>query len=404
MKFSSSVVALAAICSSAMIGSSSAFVVRSPAVVNVQYASLMSSRRTQPGWSNHPSTSSAPARSSVRMYEGANDDDDDPANEIARLKSMAAKLRAEASALEADKAQSMADAAEKAFRKFDTNQDGVINVSELKQGLEKILKMELPEKRVNDLMNEFDKSGDGVLRVDEFVTVDKFRNRLESLAREEKQIAIDATKKAKTEAEEAKQAEAILELINDKPPTGQDKLLSVLPYLFPLMDGLQFGRFLLAGEDGSNPVVAVIALLYTLYRSIPFSGFAAFFALNFLAGNPSINRLIRFNMQQAIFLDIALFFPSLLASIGGIALNAGGVQIPTQISELGTDAVFVTLLVTLAYCSVSSILGQEPNKIPLISKNVEDRMPNINDFVDESGKIKRFEPREKDDENDKDKK
>jgi hypothetical protein len=100
MKFSSSVVALAAICSSAMIGSSSAFVVRSPAVVNVQYASLMSSRRTQPGWSNHPSTSSAPARSSVRMYEGANDDDDDPANEIARLKSMAAKLRAEASALE----------------------------------------------------------------------------------------------------------------------------------------------------------------------------------------------------------------------------------------------------------------------------------------------------------------
>eukprot|EP00978_Attheya_sp_CCMP212_P030163 scaffold109946_cov37-Attheya_sp.AAC.1 len=402
MKFSSSVVALAAICSSAMIGSSSAFVVRSPAVVNVQYASLLSSQRTQPGWSNHPSTSSALARSSVRMFEGSNDDD--PANEIARLKSMAAKLRAEASALEAEKAQSMADAAEKAFRKFDTNQDGVINVSELKEGLEKILKMELPETRVNDLMSEFDKSGDGVLRVDEFVTVDKFRNRLESLAREEKQIAMDATKKAKTEAEEAKQAEAILELINDKPPTGQDKLLSVLPYLFPLMDGLQFGRFLLAGEDGSNPVVAVIALLYTLYRSIPFSGFAAFFALNFLAGNPSINRLIRFNMQQAIFLDIALFFPSLLASLGGIALNAGGVQIPTQISELGTDAVFVTLLVTLAYCSVSSLLGQEPNKVPLISQNVADRMPNINDFVDESGKIKKFEPRENDDENDKDKK
>jgi Ca2+-binding EF-hand superfamily protein len=37
----------------------------------------------------------------------------------------------------------MADAAEKAFRKFDTNQDGVINVSELKQGLEKILKVRI---------------------------------------------------------------------------------------------------------------------------------------------------------------------------------------------------------------------------------------------------------------------
>eukprot|EP00978_Attheya_sp_CCMP212_P028022 scaffold95573_cov54-Attheya_sp.AAC.4 len=175
-----------------------------------------------------------------------------------------------------------------------------------------------------------------------------------SLAREEKQIAMEAAKKAKTEAEEVKQINLEI-VINDKPPTGQDKLLSVLPYLFPLMDGLTFGRFLLAREDESNLVVAVIAPLYTLYHSIPFKGFAAFFTLIFLGFNPSINRLIRFNAQQAIFYKIILFFLSLLASIGGIALNAGGVQIPSQISELGTDAVFVTLLVTLAYCIISSL-------------------------------------------------
>ena len=54
---------------------------------------------------------------------------------------MAAKLRAEAAALEADKAQQLADAAEKAFRKFDTNQDGEISFAELKAGLEKVLKV-----------------------------------------------------------------------------------------------------------------------------------------------------------------------------------------------------------------------------------------------------------------------
>ena len=54
---------------------------------------------------------------------------------------MAAKLRAEAASLEAAKASQLAEVAEKAFRKFDLNSDGEINVSELKAGLEKELKV-----------------------------------------------------------------------------------------------------------------------------------------------------------------------------------------------------------------------------------------------------------------------
>jgi len=45
-------------------------------------------------------------------------------DEVQNLKSMAAKLRAEAAAFESDKAQEIADATERAFRKFDIN-DGV---------------------------------------------------------------------------------------------------------------------------------------------------------------------------------------------------------------------------------------------------------------------------------------
>lgn len=54
---------------------------------------------------------------------------------------MAAKLRAEAASLEADKAQQMAQAAQKAFNKFDINDDGEVSLSELKIGLEKELKV-----------------------------------------------------------------------------------------------------------------------------------------------------------------------------------------------------------------------------------------------------------------------
>lgn len=213
-------------------------------------------------------------------------------NEIERLKSMAAKLRAEALELEAERAKQMADAAEKAFIKFDTNKDGEISLDELKAGLEKSFKMELPERRVKKLMEDFDTSGDGVLQLDEFKGVDQFRNRLEALAIEEKRAAVEADKAAKMEKEMAKYLEASLAMINDREPTGSEKLLSILPYLFPLMDSLQFGRFIIM-ENTDNPLVTIVAILFALYKAVPFGGLIAFFALNFLSSNPGINKLIR---------------------------------------------------------------------------------------------------------------
>eukprot|EP00538_Stauroneis_constricta_P009140 CAMPEP_0119548306 /NCGR_PEP_ID=MMETSP1352-20130426/2251_1 /TAXON_ID=265584 /ORGANISM="Stauroneis constricta, Strain CCMP1120" /LENGTH=396 /DNA_ID=CAMNT_0007593531 /DNA_START=252 /DNA_END=1442 /DNA_ORIENTATION=+ len=321
-------------------------------------------------------------------------------DEIERLQSMAAKLRAEASALEADRAQELAKAAENAFQKFDTNKDGEVTFDELKAGLEKVLKTELPEKRVRKLMEDFDVSGDGALQLDEFVGMDKFRNKLEALAREEKKQALDAAKEAQLAAEKAVLAQAKLELINDQAPSGKDKILSVLPYLFPLMDSLQFGRFLVM-ENQDNPLVIALALLYTLYRSIPFSGFVSFLVLNVLSGNPGLNRLVRFNMQQAIFLDIALFFPGLLAAVFTLVLGGAGVQIPPGVTELGSDVIFGTLLVAVAYCTVSSLLGVTPNKLPLISKAVEDRTLSADMFDDVGTFIPRDQRKNDDDKDDK---
>lgn len=189
---------------------------------------------------------------------------EDADDEIERLKSMAAKLRADAAKLEAEKAQQLADAAEKAFNKFDTNQDGEISVQELKAGLEKELKIDLSEKRVQELMKEFDASGDGALQLDEFVTIDQFRNKLEALSREEKRLAAEAKKMAQKEAEIAALAQAKIAILNDGKPTMSDKFLSILPYLFPLLDGVQYGRYILA-DDGaaSNPFVIVLAVLYS---------------------------------------------------------------------------------------------------------------------------------------------
>ena len=264
--------------------------------------------------------------------------------------------------------------------------------------MEKVLKTELSDKRVEELMKEFDASGDGAIQLDEFVGVDTFRNKLELLAQEEKRLAKEAKEKAKQEEVEAALALAKVDILNEKDPTPSDKVLSTLPYLLPLLDGLQWGRFLLSSEGAeSNPFVLVLGLLYGLYRSIPFSGFIAYLALSSLGGNPSINRLVRFNMQQAIFIDIALFFPALIGGIAGVA----GLNISTDVSQLGSDLIFVSLLATIGYSTISSLFGVAPNKLPIISQAVEDRMPNLDMFdVDTDGNVI-FRPRKEDEDDNK---
>lgn len=346
------------------------------------------------------SSSSSPSVVVLSMAETSSSGSSDQDDEIARLKAMAQKLRSEAAALEADQAEERAEVAKMAFEKFDMDLDGKISREELKLGLEKSLKTTLSVERVQKLMDEFDVSGDGYLQIDEMVSVDQFRNKLEAYAREEKRLAREAVSDAKKEEDKARLAEARLEILNEKDPTQRDKIISVLPYLFPFLDSLQFGRFFI-NDNPDNPIVGILALLYVGYRSIPFSGFLAFLALNTLSSNPGLNRLVRFNMQQSIFLDIALFFPGLLAAlIAGIG-SVAGFTIPEATNAFSSTAIFGVLVLTVLYASISSLFGISPNKIPFISQAVEDRMPSM-DMFDEEGRFIPRDDRNKEENKDKD--
>ena len=353
-----------------------------PLSVNRPALKTVGKHQYSPTFRRHGSTDVIP------RFNKADDRDD----EIERLKKMAAQLRAEAAALESEQREAMAAAVEHAFDKFDTNNDGVISVEELKAGLEKAFKTELPQKRVEQLMREFDASGDGALQIDEMVTVDRFRNKLDALVREEKELARAEAKRAQEEKQAYQLMQAGLELINDREPTPQEKVLSILPYLFPLLDGLQFAAPIIF-KNADNPLAQIAAIVYALYRSIPFGGFIAFFALNFLSGNPTINRLIRFNMQQAIFLDIALFIPALLGTVVTLVGSTAGVGLPPVVAELGSDFLFGGVLLSVTYASISSLLGQTPDKIPFISEAVERRMPTF-DIMNTQGRILTREERE----------
>lgn len=77
-----------------------------------------------------------------------------------------------------------------AFEKFDNNSDGKLTVGELKSGLEKTLNIELSDDRVQKLLDEFDVNKDGYLDLEEMVTIDEFKAKIEAFSREEKKLAM----------------------------------------------------------------------------------------------------------------------------------------------------------------------------------------------------------------------
>jgi hypothetical protein len=294
-------------------------------------------------------------------------------NEVERLRAMAKKLREEATTLATEQSRKVSESTQKAFSKFDLNKDGTISVDELKAGLEKAFKQEIPESRIKQLVDKFDQNGDGILQMNEFVSVDKMRNQLDALIREEKGIELEESKRVQQAEESEKLREMRVAILNDGEPTKTDKIVSVTPYVLPLLDSLLFVSFF-ATKHPDNVFAQIAVIAYSLYRSIPFSGFLAFFGLSFVSSNPSLNRLVRFNAQQAIYLDIALFVPGFLSFLYGAASSNLNLNLPTEVIEYGSDAVVLAMIATIAYASVSSLLGKTPDKIPFASKATQDRM------------------------------
>lgn len=148
------------------------------------------------------------------------------------------------------------------------------------------------------------------------------------------------------------------------PPPVPDRVISILPYVIPLMDSLTFGKYVFA----KVPIVGQLLLpplipLYSLYRGIPFLAFGVFLALYILVvRNTNISRYIRFNTFQALTLDIALIIPQLFR---GVNLN-----VPAAIVETLSTAVFYGVVLAVVYVIVRNVQGLVPDEIPGISDSV----------------------------------
>lgn len=80
------------------------------------------------------------------------------------------------------------------FSQFDSDNDGVVSLSELKEGLEKKLSFKLTQRQARKVMELFDASGDGSLQQNEMVSFEEFHSRLQVLMEENKKKSLQSRK------------------------------------------------------------------------------------------------------------------------------------------------------------------------------------------------------------------
>ncbi|KAL3749761.1 hypothetical protein ACJRO7_010822 [Eucalyptus globulus] len=141
------------------------------------------------------------------------------------------------------------------------------------------------------------------------------------------------------------------------PTPATDRLISAAAYTLPFFNSLQYGRFLFLKYPSLSYLFDPVLPLLSLYKSVPYASFVAFFALYLgVVRNPSFSHYVRFNAMQAVTLDVLLVLPLLLQRI----LSPGRAGLAYRVMVWGHNAVFVFSAACFLYSLASSILGRTP--------------------------------------------
>jgi hypothetical protein len=147
------------------------------------------------------------------------------------------------------------------------------------------------------------------------------------------------------------------------PPIWQ-RLLGALAYLLPLSDALRFGQALFAMFPPLQWLALPALPLVVLEQVIPFGGLVLFLLLFLLVvRNPRVPYPIRFNVLQAILIDIvlvllALAFDTVLAPLGA------GFAVRTL-----SNTIFLGTVLLVLFSVIQSLRGKEAD-IPTVSEAV----------------------------------
>jgi len=295
-------------------------------------------------------------------------------DEIAALQREAAALRAGATELEEEKVQQREVERRRWFEIFDADGSGAIDLFEIRQGLKEFNGTELDEARAMELLKVHDANQSGLLELEEFdpdafqATLERIRD--EERAREEARLQKELEEEAKEEAER-QLVEYYSTLPGNQDRSFATRLASVLAYTLPLLDGLRFGLPLAAVEPTIAPILYGLVPALKALNAIPFGQLVVFITMQVLAANQELPALLRYNLRQAIVLDIALVIPNIIVGTGMFPLD---IELPSKDMVMFSLLVFLPLFGVILYAALCNSLGTAPRFIPYFSEAAERSM------------------------------
>jgi len=138
-----------------------------------------------------------------------------------------------------------------------------------------------------------------------------------------------------------------------------DRAFAAAVYLFPITDGFQFGKFIYQQVPPVGAIAQAIYPAIASFESIPFSSLIFFIGLSTLSRNPGLSRFLRFNLQQAILLDIAFIIPGFVGSAGQ--------GFPVIMQQTGCNTIFYIMVLAIGYSWYAIAQGKTPDQIPIVS-------------------------------------
>merc|ERR1712166_430134 len=101
-------------------------------------------------------------------------------------------------------------------------------------------------------------------------------------------------------------------------------------------DGIFFGKLLFTSVPVFGALCLPILQASAAFDSIPFSGLIFFIGLSSMSRNPGLSRFLRFNLQQAILLDIAFIIPNFFGGVGQM--------VPIEVQQVLSNTVFYSMV------------------------------------------------------------
>ena len=150
-----------------------------------------------------------------------------------------------------------------------------------------------------------------------------------------------------------------------------DRVVALLPYLVPLLDGLRYSRFFFAQFPQAIVLLQPLQPIASAYFRIPFAGMISFFAIYMgLAENRTMSRFVRFNAMQAIILDICMVLPGMVEYVLSPGRLTGAMF---EFYKLCYNSVWIFVLASFCLAAVGCAMG-EMYKLPYLGDAADMRV------------------------------